>query len=74
MLEGDDSSNLGEMVFSFIGIQDGSGMSQILFRFPGVVSSGIAFPFDEVNMSSSLSFVSDYCLHFILVFSFDKVR
>ena len=70
----DDSSNLGEMVFSFIGIQDGGGMSQVLFRFPGVVSSGVAFPFDEVNMSSSLSFVSDHHLHFVLMFSHNKVR
>ena len=30
--------------------------------------------FDEVNVASSLSFVHDYCFHFIFVFSFDKIR
>ena len=49
-------------------------MSQVLFAFPGVVTSGISFPFDEVYVSSSLSFVSDYCFYFIFVFSLNKVR
>ena len=49
-------------------------MSQVSFGFPGIVSSGISFPFDEVNIASSLSFVRDYRFHFVFVFSFDKVR
>ena len=67
-------SFLTEMVFSFISLQSGGGMSQVSFRFPGIVSSGISLPFDEANIASSLSFVRDYRFHFVLVFSFDKVR
>ena len=49
-------------------------MSQISFGFPRIVTGGISFPFDEVYISSSLSFVSDYCLYLIFMFSFDKIR
>ena len=67
-------SFLSEMMFSFISLQSGGGMSQVLFGFPGIVSGGISLPFDEVNIASSLSFVRDYRFHFVFVFSFDKVR
>ena len=67
-------SFLSEMMFSFISLQSGGGMSQVLFRFPGIVSSGISLPFYEVNIASSLSFVCDYHFHFIFMFSFNKVR
>ena len=67
-------SLLSEMVLSFISLQSGGGMSQVSFVFPGIVSGGISLPFDEVNIASSLSFMRDYCFHFVFVFSFDKVR
>ena len=37
-------------------------MSQVLFGFLGVVTSGVTLPFDEVYVSSSLFFVRDYRL------------
>ena len=40
-------SFLGEVMFSFISFQSGGGMSQVSFGFPGIVSGGISFPFDE---------------------------
>ena len=49
-------------VLSFISFQDGGGMSQVSFGFPGIVTSGVTLPFDEVYVSSSLSFVRDYRL------------
>ena len=49
-------------------------MSQVSFRFPGVVTGGMSSPFDEVYMSSSLSFVSNYHFYFVFMFSFNKVR
>ena len=63
-----------ESVLSFISFQDGSGMSQISFRFPGVVTCGVTLPFDKVYVSSSLSFVRNYRFQFVLVFSLNKVR
>ena len=67
-------SFLDEMVFSFISLQSGGGMSQVSFGFPGIVTGGISLPFDEVNIASSLSLVRDYRFHFVFVFSFDKIR
>jgi len=44
--------------------------------FPGVVTFGVPFPFDEVleRSGSSMTSVVDDTFHFVFFFSVDKVR
>ena len=44
--------------------------------FPGVVTFGVSFPFDEIleRSGSSMTSVAEDTLHFIFFFSSDKVR
>ena len=43
---------------------------------PGVVTFRVSFPFDEILESSSLAMMSvvHYLLHFILLFTINKIR
>src|SRR6266702_1157281 len=52
------------------------GMFQVLHRFPGTVTCGTTFPFDQVVEFAPLALSADflYFFGFVLLFSIDKVR
>ena len=64
-----------QRVLLVIGFNQVWGMD-LVSRFPGVVCFWVPFPFDKILKSSSPSGVSmiDDFLHFVFLFTFDKVR
>ena len=63
-----------ELVTGFICFKCLFGVCKVRFVFPGVVSCGVANPFDEVLGSTSCSSVFDDGFYFEFLFAFDKVR
>ncbi len=65
---------VSKLVMGFIHIEHVLGISQVPFRFSGVLCCGVTFSFYQILMSFATISVRKDCLYFIFFFCADKIQ